>query len=33
LGSKTLIVVESADDFTQHTRCRPRPIPVLKKVQ
>src|SRR5699024_18479 len=33
LGSNTLMVVDSADDLTQQTRCLPRQMPVLKKLQ
>lgn len=31
-GSYTLIVVDKADVFTEQTRCRPSPIPDLKKL-
>lgn len=32
MGSKTLMVVESADVLTEHTRCLPRQTPALKKL-
>ena len=32
IGSYTLIVLLSAEVLTEQTRCRPRPIPALKKL-
>lgn len=31
IGSNTLMVVERAEVRTEHTKCRPSPMPALKK--